>query len=163
MRAKFMFAVVLTVLGVLSARDQSTELAQSTFTHYQQQNPNYDKAFGIVMDQLDAIRMGDSSKAYYAYTTKNFRKAVSLEDYKVMVNAFKPFSQNRTFLPSSTDTEGARVIKITGKLIATDNEMMLARFDMLFEDDEWKIQNIQLSQPILKGEQNTSTFPFRKE
>lgn len=163
MRANFMLAVCLALLGVLNGENPTKEVAQSSFTHYQQQNPNYDKAFGVVMDQLDSIRMGDSSKAYYAYTTKDFRKAVTLEDFKVMVSAFKAFSQNRTFLPSSTETEGARIIKITGKLIATDNEMMLARFDMLYEDDEWKIQNIQLSQAILKGEQNSGTVPFRKE
>ncbi len=107
---------------------------------------DYESALSVVRDQLAAIRSNDSSKAYYAYTSKGFRKSFSLEDFKNMVRRFKVFYQNRSFKAEDAAFEGASVVKLTGKILAADGEAMNAKFDVILEDNEWKIQSIYLYQ-----------------
>lgn len=107
---------------------------------------DYENALGVIRDQLNAIRTNDPSKAYYAYTTKGFRKSFSLDDFKNMIRRFKVFYQNRSFKAEDAAFEGSSVVKLTGKLIATDGEAMNIKIDVVLEDGEWKIHNYYLYQ-----------------
>lgn len=108
---------------------------------------DYEKAVNVVNEQLAALRAGDSSKAYYAYTTKEFRKAFSLDSFKVMIRRYPVFGRNRTFQVATTDFDGTTVIKLKGKLIAVNGDAMAVNFDIVLEDSEWKIHNVQMTQP----------------
>lgn len=120
--------------------------ASSTSPWLVQPPTDYEKAVNVVNDQLAALRANDSSKAYYAFTTKEFRKAFPLESFKVMVRRYPVFGRNRTFQVISTEFDGATVIKLKGKLIALNGDSMKIDYDIVLEDSEWKIHNVQLSQ-----------------
>jgi hypothetical protein len=141
----YIFALCLVFVSAAEAPTQSSQI-DTTSPWLVQPPTDYETAINTIRDQLATLKAGDSSKAYYAYTTKDFRKAFSLDDFKSMVRRFKVFSQNRSFQSESSDFDGSNIIKLKGKLIAIDGDTMKVAFDMVLEDGDWKIQNIQLSQ-----------------
>ncbi len=114
---------------------------------------DYEKAVEVVREQLAALRANDASKAYYAYTTKEFRKSFTLENFKLMVRRFSVFGRNKAFTVETTDFDGATLIKLKGKLIAVNGDTMKVDYDVVLEDNEWKVHNIQLTQqaPVRAG------------
>lgn len=149
MKIGSLFAILLIGLVFISAdAPPSTPAEAATTSPWLVQPPtDYEKAVNVVNEQLAALRVGDSSKAYYAYTTKEFRKAFSLENFKVMIKRYPVFGRNRTFQVASTDFDGTTVIKLKGKLIAVNGDSMNVNFDVVLEDNEWKIHNVQMTQP----------------
>lgn len=141
----YLLTIGFAFMSAVDAPVQSSE--QEASSPWIVQPPtDYERAINTIQDQLATLKSTDYSKAYYAYTTKDFRKAFSLDDYKSMVRRFKVFSQNRSFQPENSDFDGSNIIKIKGKLIAGDGDSMKIAYDMVLEDGDWKIQNIQLTQ-----------------
>jgi hypothetical protein len=148
MRIKMIFKIALMALFAVVTYDPMVLHAQAdTSSPWLVQAPtDYESALTVVRDQLTAIRINDPSKAYYAYTTKGFRKSFSLEDFKNMIRRFKVFYQNKSFKAEDAAFEGTTIVKLTGKILAADGEAMNAKFDVVLEDGEWKIQSIYLYQ-----------------
>lgn len=154
---------ILASLLFMSAADVAQVGAQTdTTSPWLVQPPtDYEKAVEAVNEQLTALRLNDSSKAYYAYTTKGFRKAFSLDDFKNLVRRYKVFNQNRSFRADNAEFDGATVVKLHGKLLSVDGENMNVKYDMVLEDGEWKVQNIQMSMVVPKNRFQTGPGPGR--
>jgi len=145
MKNLYLFITILTLIAVKCPLSSQEKLNKPS-PWLVQQPSDYDTAENVIKAQIAAIKSGDSTKAYYAYTTKEFRKSFSLEDFKLFARNFKVFYQNRSMIVENTELEGSSIIKLKAKLVANDGDTMAVKYDLVLEDDEWKVHNIQLTQ-----------------
>lgn len=96
---------------------------------------------------LAAIRSFDISKAYYAYTTRDFQKSISLEDFKQFVKKYSVLFRNKSITQETASfKEGFATYH--GKLLSHDGEVYSVTVIFLSVDDEWKIQSISMREQL---------------
>lgn len=94
-------------------------------------------------EQLTALRQQDYEKAY-SYTSNEFKKSASLEDFIKFVNDYPALSDNKnaTFTNRSIDAAGTGVI--SGTLESSDGTTIPVTYMLVKENDQWKILNIDV-------------------
>jgi hypothetical protein len=95
--------------------------------------------------QLRALREKDIAKAYYDYTTEDFRKTTSLEDFTHFVNQYSIFLTHH-----DVSAEIQTVQKGEAEILATlnpDEEAVKVQYRLIQSDGQWKIWNLNLVAP----------------
>lgn len=116
----------------------------------------------VAKNQLDALRKEDYVKAY-AYTSVDFQKATSLDDFKKFVAGYPSLRNNEGSSFSNREivnNEGT----LQGTLTARDGATTPVEFKFVKEKGEWKIISLKLQatgasieeQPTTKEEKPTS-------
>ncbi|MFN4173750.1 MAG: DUF4864 domain-containing protein, partial [Parachlamydiaceae bacterium] len=91
-----------------------------------------------IKEQLNALKAGKLTEAYYEYTSKEFQKATSLEKFKEVVKSFPLLSQvNSLSIDEKEHNEDQETIKVT--LDSDDNQTFKMDYGLVKEDDAWKI------------------------
>ena len=97
----------------------------------------------VIENQLAAIRSFDVSRAYYAYTTKEFQKTVSLETFKQFVKKYAVLFRNKHAAQEQVSFNGNQA-NYKGKLVSVDGEVYSVDVVLYYTDDEWKIHSLSL-------------------
>ncbi|MDR3478040.1 MAG: DUF4864 domain-containing protein [Gammaproteobacteria bacterium] len=97
----------------------------------------------VAQNQLAALRAGDVEKAY-AYTSVDFRKDTSLDDYKKFYEGHPIFKNNvsASFLDREFNNDEG---KLKGTLKSQDGSLTPIQFILKKENGEWKIEGITLN------------------
>lgn len=109
----------------------------------------------LIENQLAALREGDVDKAYFLYTSLEFKKTTSLKQFKQFIGSSRVFSENKSFHFNSVNFEKA-IATFEGTLISKEGEALQTEYDLIQEDGKWKILGIQLFKP----ETSTSRLPI---
>ncbi len=100
----------------------------------------------VVDHQLEALRQNDIAKAYYAYTSKDFQSATSLDQFRHFIEAYPVFLNNQSahFTQRSIDRN---IGTLKGNLTSQDHVNTPIEYKLIKEDDKWKILSIRLLKP----------------
>ncbi len=116
----------------------SSALAPSAF--------NTSDLINAIEAQLAALRAGDLSRAYYAYTAKEFQRSTPLGTFEKFVQAHPALAENSvanfTNLAFKND-----IGTFQGQLSSQQGEVNKAEFDLIYEGGKWCILSIQLYPP----------------
>lgn len=93
---------------------------------------------------LKNIRVFDISRSYYAFTTKQFQKAVSWEDFNIFVRKYSVFFKNKHATLENLTFDGD-LANYKGLIVAVDGENYSIDITFLKAEDEWKIHAISLN------------------
>lgn len=105
----------------------------------------------VAQDQLTALRAGDYEKAY-SYTSSEFKKEVSFDDFKQFINENPSLKTNiSASFPEREVNNNYGTIK--GTLRFSDDTKMPIEFQLIKEDGNWKIIYIDLK---YKKDENSS-------
>lgn len=97
----------------------------------------------VIEEQLSAIRSNKLTEAYYAYTSKEFQAATSLDDFKKFLKSFPELSKNNP--TEFEDVEDQNNVKTVKGLITTESgEPFNLLYQLLEEDGKWKILNMKV-------------------
>lgn len=97
-----------------------------------------------VNQHLKCLRDGDVSKAY-SHCSKAFQQNTSLEQYKSFLNE-NPLLMNATEFSSSNREIANGIAKLKGTLKGADGSSQEGEFQLVQENEIWKIQYIHLNQ-----------------
>lgn len=92
--------------------------------------------------QLEALKKGDI-KAAYAYTSKDFQNATSLDDFKAFIKQYPSLTNNRSSFFNERQIEN-NVGVMKGTLTAKDGAKTPIQYRLIKEDGVWKILNIEV-------------------
>lgn len=113
----------------------------------------------LVNEQLTVIQEDKISEAYYGYMSKEFQHAVSLEKFKEFLKKYPIFSQiTSTSFDEQTVNEQLGILK--GLLNLSDGEHVPVEYQLVKEDNRWKISNLELI--LMDQEGNLTTGPAPK-
>jgi|GEM_PF-2398357 len=101
----------------------------------------------VVDHQLEAFRHQDISKAYYAYTSKDFQTATRLDQFRQFIEAYPVFLNNHSAHFTQRSIED-HIGTLKGNLTSIDHVNTPIEYKLIKEEDQWKILSIRL----LKGE-----------
>lgn len=107
---------------------------------------NTHQLLGVIEDQLTAVRSGDINKAYSEYTSSEFKKITSPQQFKQFISGFTVFSDNKSFQYNSINFEKS-IATFEGALISKSGDTLQAEYDLVQENGKWKILGIQLFKP----------------
>ncbi len=124
MNKKFGMAVMAALLGGM------------LFIYYFSSGSQSDEEI-LVEHQLNAIEEKRLTEAYYAFTSKDFQNATSLEAFKKFISNF-PILAN----PFTSKLERSGPGKVNAKIIADSNELKFL-YTLQKQDMGWKIQKIE--------------------
>ena len=96
----------------------------------------------VVDHQLAALREKDIDKAYYAYTSKEFQKENSLDQFRTFVEAHPIFFHNQS-AHFQKRTLQDHLGKITGHLTSDEHMNVPIKYKLIKEDGKWKILSIR--------------------
>lgn len=92
--------------------------------------------------ELLLIRQDKLSEAYFTYTSKEFQASTSLEQFKAFVRAHPEFKKDASLDWGLTEEQGAlKTIEV--ELDSIGQEPLKLSFQMIKENEEWKILNIK--------------------
>ncbi|WP_068471306.1 DUF4864 domain-containing protein [Candidatus Protochlamydia phocaeensis] len=110
----------------------------------------------VIDNQLSALRQNDVSKAYYAYTSKDFQAATSLEQFRHFIQAYPAFLQNQSAHFTQRSIEN-NIGTLKGNLTSVDHVNTPIEYKLIKEDDKWKILSIRLLKPGVMQHVQTDT------
>ena len=97
----------------------------------------------VIENQLATIRTFDTSKAYYAYTTREFQKNIPLDTFKQFVKKYSVLFRNKSAVQDNVSFQG-NVAHYTGKLVSIDGDVYNVTIILISEDDGWKSNRFRL-------------------
>lgn len=100
----------------------------------------------VVDNQLEALRKDDISKAYFAYTSKDFQSATSVDQFRNFVHAYPVFLNNKSAHFTQRAMEN-NIGTLKGNLTSTDNVTTPIEYKLIKENDKWKILSVRLLKP----------------
>ena len=100
----------------------------------------------VVDHQLEAFRKQDISKAYYNYTSKDFRAATSLDQFRNFVEAYPVFFNNQSAHFSQRSMEH-NIGTLKGHITSQDHVNTPIEYKLIKDDGKWKILSIRLLKP----------------
>lgn len=96
-----------------------------------------------IESQLTSLRSGDVSKAYYAFTSRDFQRSTSPSAFEKFIRSHPVLADNQvanfTNLSFKND-----VGTFQGNLTATNGQQSRVEFDLVQEDGKWRVLSIQL-------------------
>jgi hypothetical protein len=127
---------------LISAKEPNHDIKAKKEALVNTSHINMQELLEIIENHLKAIRAHDIEKAYND-TSIEFRKKVSLEDYKNSISKSKPLSNNKLFQFQSFYTEDD-IATFGGELYSIDGEYIPVEYDLILQDGKWKILGIQI-------------------
>lgn len=118
---------------------------ESSFAASEQPNQS-EQIKAVILEQLDAIRNQDLSKAYYAYSAVDFQQTVPLDTFKIFMKQNLAFFRSRTFEIQNITFTGI-LVSVKGVLIDSNQRQTLVEYNFIQENGNWKIRKIILSAP----------------
>lgn len=104
---------------------------------------DYAPLIDVVTGQMMAIRFHDFERAYFFYTSKEFRAKTSFLDFTRFVEVNRVLTANKSI--TSTDVRIEKNIGYyTGVVVANDNSRRNIRYRLVMEDGSWKVHGIEL-------------------
>lgn len=100
----------------------------------------------VVDHQLEALRQNDISKAYYAYTSKDFQKATSLAQFQDFVQKYPIFLQSQSAHFTQRSIKN-KIGTLKGNLTASDHKQIPVEYKLIKEKGKWKILSLRLLNP----------------
>lgn len=107
----------------------------------------------VISEQLQAVREGKLTEAYYEYSSKDFQKTVPLDVFKKYIKGNAILESNQAFVIEDEGLLGDTKT-VRGYVVAEDGSSFEAVYKLIFEDNKWKIFSIS---PVLRGEVEKAT------
>lgn len=104
-----------------------------------------EKLVDVVEKQLLALRQKEIEKAY-SYTSIEFQKTVSLDQFRRFIQAYPIFQQSQS-AHFATRTLQDQVAILRGKLTSPDLVRTSVEYQLVKEKKKWRILSMQLLQP----------------
>lgn len=125
----------------------------------------------VAKSQLKALRNDDVVKAY-SFTSKDFQKATSLDDFKSFIAGYPSLKNNDDATFSDRETQNNTGV-LKGSLKSKDGAVTPVEYAFVKENGEWKILNMKLNPAgagikqsgILEGEngKTPTSVPAKEE
>ncbi|MEI8365928.1 MAG: DUF4864 domain-containing protein [Parachlamydiaceae bacterium] len=142
---RFLIAVIAVVI-LLTGSAEGALTQPSNKTPAEIVHADKGALLQIINNFLDTLRKGDTVTAYNHYTSQQFQKNISLDNFKTLVAREPTLAQNKLFQHRSFYIED-EIVSFEGDLISTTGVAVPVEFDFLMEGNEWKIMGLQLYQP----------------
>jgi Domain of unknown function (DUF4864)/zinc-ribbon domain len=94
--------------------------------------------YNRIQEQLEKIRQGNLSEAYYQYTGKEFQKATSYKEFEKFILKHLEFS-NSLKIEIGHLTFDNNIAEVNGILKSKDGNSYKIEYNLVFEENEWKI------------------------
>lgn len=96
-----------------------------------------------VEGQLKAIKQGNFAEAYYAFSSKKFQEATSLEAFMDFIKKYPAFSENKSIQFKERNVNND-VGTLDGVMTTNHDKKILVEYKLVKELDQWKILSIRL-------------------
>ena len=110
----------------------------------------------VIKNQLNALKTGKLTEAYYEYTSKEFQKSTSLEKFKEVIKSFPLLSQVNSLSIDEKDENEDDQEAIKATLDSDDNQSFKMDYGLTKEDGEWKIVFFKLAEAPKPIEETTT-------
>lgn len=100
----------------------------------------------VVEGQLKVVREGNIPKAYALFTSLEFKKITSIEQFQQFVSQFPVFLHNKSITLRSVNIENG-IAFYRGSIFSADGQMLDVEYELTKEQGVWKILGIQLYRP----------------
>jgi hypothetical protein len=97
----------------------------------------------VVQDQLKALKESDYSKAYQEFCSEGFKSETSQDEFNTFVKKFDPLSKNKS-AENFTVTFDNNTPTLHGTLTSTTGEKDVVEYDLVKENEQWKIEAIRV-------------------
>ena len=110
-------------------------------------------------EQLSAIKSGDTAVAY-SMTSKAFQQESSMDDFKKFIDKYPVLHDYKDITFTERKIENG-LGYLNGTIEGTDGSKMQIEYQLVKENDKWKIQAIRISDVGLSSSAEDTQSPFQ--
>lgn len=111
---------------------------------YPHSQDEYEPLIQVVESQLSALRQKDVDRAYFFYTSKDFQKQTSLDEFKRFIQANPVLSDNKSITMTNVRMD-EQISYYQGNITSAKGGSRTIDYNLLEENGQWKIQSMLLS------------------
>jgi hypothetical protein len=149
----FFWMLVLCPFMIYSVSDNDIQSKKTELNNTSRISP--DPLLEVADGLLKSLRAKNIDRAYTDYTSKDFRKKTSLDNFKALIAKYNVLSSNKLFQFQSFFVED-NIASLGGDLHSEEGITMPVEFDFVLEDGKWKIMGIQIYR-------NELSFPLQED
>lgn len=127
--------------------------------HPQPTTDDSSEVLSLIENQVTSIQSHNLPKAYFDYTSPEFQKATSLEEFKYFIDSFPVLSKNKNAIFGNLIFKRPGIGSIQGTMTSTTGESLKIEYDLIKEGHQWKILGIQIFRPNVQIEQGPMPGP----
>lgn len=137
------FLKYLILIFLVTTFFVDAEQDASLLTLYPPSSEDVQPLIEVVEGHFRALRERDISRAYFSYTSKEFRRTTSLSDFTRFIKNSSFLEKNKTIvtLQAHIDKQGGYY---RGIATSVDGEAREVLINFSQEDEDWKIRGIEL-------------------
>lgn len=139
--SKILFALFLFPFLAHAGANNDIQTKKTVLSHTSRITPQ--PFLDAIDGQLKALRDKEVDKAYNDYSSAEFRKNTTPEEFKQLVAKFKSLSNNKLFQFQSFHVEDD-IATLGGDALSADGDSIPVEYDFVLEDGKWKILGIQI-------------------
>lgn len=103
-----------------------------------------DQPEAVVKSQLEAVKAGKWTEAYYSFSSKEFQASTSLEEFKRYIRAFPEIQKESTIsVDSTSDVNNLKDVEIF--ISNQHSKPIKMEYKLIKEDEKWKILNFRVA------------------
>lgn len=129
---------------VLIADIERTNELNKRLSIYPPSPEDYVPIIEAIGGQLSAIRINDIDRAYFYYNSKDFRKQTSLKNFNLFVKANSVLKNNKSISLTEVRIDN-NIGYYKGVISSKDGDTRTINYQLIFEDETWKVLGIQLT------------------
>lgn len=141
MRCILLFSFLLWM--PLGADDEKLQSLQERLSLHPPSQEDYVPLLEAIDSQLEAIRLHNYERAYFFYTSKDFRVKTSYHDFNQFVRANPVLLDNKS-LTTTEVSINKNIGYYKGVITSTKKDVNTIHYELIFENDAWKILGIQI-------------------
>lgn len=146
-------------------QDQELETAkkhgQETTSNASSEMEAFDETpvFKVVHEQLEAIRRGELTKAYQEFSSQEFKKATSLEEFTAFIHSQPGFGSNEKADWGTLKFDN-NIALLDADFFSKEGQVFEVDYNLVLEDNRWKILHIEIV-PQLQGNFTAHAKPLK--
>lgn len=98
----------------------------------------------VIESMLIALKLNDTHRAYFAFTSKQFQQATSFDQFKEFAVRYPEFGKFQSITFQDKHLAGD-IATFTGTLTTQDGTTSNIKFDLIRENLQWKIMGMQMN------------------
>jgi hypothetical protein len=110
---------------------------------------------GVIQSFLKSVRENEEEKAYQQYTSENFKKLNTFQDFQSFLKAHSELTTSSSYSFEKLMFNNS-IATFAGKLFISEKFSLPLEFDLIQEENRWKILNIFIY-PLIENSQQSDS------
>ncbi len=127
----------------LSADDEKLRDLSKRLSLHPPTEEDYVPLLDTINNQLEAIKFHEFDRAYFFYASKDFKAKTSYRQFNLFIQANPVLLNNKSLATTEVHID-KNIGYYKGIITSKSDDVKIIHYELIYEDDTWKVLGIQI-------------------